>query len=93
MDKRTELESHCLVAIYTVHIRSSSIMRSYFGRIISKSKELLVDMKDRFISLKFIKRSANNGAHYLTRSTCFIADRSLRASNAPIFVLLNDLII
>uniref|UniRef100_A0A803QFT1 Reverse transcriptase domain-containing protein n=1 Tax=Cannabis sativa TaxID=3483 RepID=A0A803QFT1_CANSA len=87
-----EVESDCLVAIQS--IRSSSTMDSYFGRVVSKCKDLLIELKHKFISLKFVKRSANNGAHFLARSTCFIADRILRESNAPaefISVLMNDL--
>ncbi|XP_060972201.1 uncharacterized protein LOC133038159 [Cannabis sativa] len=90
---RVVIESDCLVAIQS--IRSSSTMSSYFGRIINKCKSLLDDLKDCFVSLRFVKRSANNGAHYLARSTCFIADRSLSVSTAPsefISVLMNDLI-
>uniref|UniRef100_A0A803PJ10 Reverse transcriptase domain-containing protein n=1 Tax=Cannabis sativa TaxID=3483 RepID=A0A803PJ10_CANSA len=76
---RVEVESDCLVAIQS--IRSSSTMFSYFGRIITKCKKLLDESKDCFVSLKFVKRSANNGAHYLARFTCSIADRSLSVSN------------
>uniref|UniRef100_A0A803QSS3 Reverse transcriptase n=1 Tax=Cannabis sativa TaxID=3483 RepID=A0A803QSS3_CANSA len=91
---RVEVESDCLVASQA--IRSSSTIYSYFGRIITKCKRLLDELKDYLVSLKFVKRSTNNGAHYLARSTCFIADRSLSVSNAPsefISVLMNDLIV
>ncbi|XP_030477862.2 uncharacterized protein LOC115694899 [Cannabis sativa] len=87
---RVEVELDCLVAIQS--IRSPSTMYSYFGRIITKCKKLLDELKDCLVSLKFVKRYVNNGAHYLTRSTCFIVDRSLSVSNAP-SVLMNDLIV
>lgn len=46
------------------------------------------------VSLKFVKRSANNAAHNLARSTCFLSDRVIRASEAPselVSVLMKDL--
>lgn len=55
---------------------------------------LLSELKNRGVSLKFVKRSTNNVAHYLARYSCSIDDRIWWMSNAHpkfIHVLKNDL--
>ena len=42
----------------------------------------LRDLKDRKISLKCVKRSANKVAHYLARFTFYIVDPVWRVDNA-----------
>ena len=87
------IETDCLVAVQG--IRSSVVMLSYYGRIISDCKDLLNELKYRHVVLRFIKRSANTVAHHLARSTCVVSDRVFCRSNAPsnfISVLANDLI-
>lgn len=66
-------------------------MQSFFGTIIDECKSL---MDCRILSLHFVKRSAKRVAHYLTRSTCSVADHVWSVSNANqelIDVLLEDL--
>ncbi|XP_062075810.1 uncharacterized protein LOC133779929 [Humulus lupulus] len=87
-----EVESDCLIAVQA--IRSSSILYSYFGRLITDCRNLLLELKSQFVSIKFVKRSANTVAHYLARTTCIASDRHLFASHIPSelqTVLLNDL--
>lgn len=57
-------------------------MLSFFGRIIEECKQGLKSLKDRSESLKFVKRSANEVAHYLARHSCSIADRTWSVDNA-----------
>ncbi|XP_074351310.1 uncharacterized protein LOC141690404 [Apium graveolens] len=86
------VETDCLVCVQA--IRSGSVMLSYFGRVIAQCKQLLEELKDRNVSLKFVKRSANKVANYLARHTCVISDRVWRVDNIHsefIDVLSNDL--
>lgn len=68
--RSVEVESDYLVAIQS--IRCSTALCSYFGRVIEKCKQLLNGLNDRDTSLSFVKRSANNLAHYLVRYNCSI---------------------
>ncbi|XP_062102876.1 uncharacterized protein LOC133813856 [Humulus lupulus] len=89
---RVEIESDCLVAVQA--IRSTTAMYSYFGRIITECRSILEELKPKFVSIKFIKRSANTVAHFLARSTSVISDRHWDTSNVPselLLVLLQDL--
>lgn len=84
-----------LLLVTVQAIRCSTSLLSYFGRVIHDCKTLLTVMHDRNVSIKFVKRSANNVAHYLARSTCSLSDRIIRVSDTPsefIFVLMKDLI-
>ena len=86
------IESDCLVAIQA--IRSSSLLISYFGRLIAECKNLLSELKNRGVFLKFVKRFANHVAHHLARYSSSIADRRWWMSNAHsefLHVLKNDL--
>ena len=69
-------------------------MRSYFGRIVDECRALLMELKDRGVNLRFVKRSANNLAHALAKCSYSIADRIWKANVAYpdlIHVLENDL--
>lgn len=86
------IETDCLLAVQ--NIRSSVSMLSYFGRIITECRRMFDHLKDRHISLKFVKRSANTVAHYLARTTSVISDCTFFESNAPqelCAVILKDL--
>lgn len=56
--RHVEVETDILVSVQA--IRSKSVMLSYFGRVIEDCKKTIEELKDFDISLKFIKRSANN---------------------------------
>ncbi|KAL8133670.1 hypothetical protein AgCh_008927 [Apium graveolens] len=86
------IESDCLGAIQA--IRCSSVNLSYLGRVIDECKNLLVDLRSRNVTLKFVKRSANMVAHFLARYSSSLADRSWGMGDAHpdfIHVLLKDL--
>ncbi|XP_062081298.1 uncharacterized protein LOC133786098 [Humulus lupulus] len=79
--QKVTLESDCLLVVQA--LRSPSHHSSYFGRIIDVCKSLLASIKPRVVNVKFIKRSANNVAHSLARSTCYPFERKMRALEAP----------
>ncbi|XP_062088870.1 uncharacterized protein LOC133795435 [Humulus lupulus] len=79
--QKVTLESDCLLVVQA--LRSPSHRSSYFGRIIDVCKSLLASIKPRVVNVKFIKRSANNVAHSLARSTCYPSERKMRALEAP----------
>ncbi|XP_074346578.1 uncharacterized protein LOC141685372 [Apium graveolens] len=56
------VESDCLGAIQANSC--SSISLSYLGRIIDECKRLLLELKSRNATLRFVKRSANMVAHF-----------------------------
>lgn len=88
----TVVETDCLSVVQA--IRCSSINLSYLGRVIDQCKQLLVDLKSRNVTLKFVKRSANLVAHYIARYSSSIADRSWGVGDAHpdlIHVLATDL--
>lgn len=89
-----EIESECLQVVQ--FIRSSKTSPSYLGRVVKECRKLLVSLKDQNILFRFVKRSANNVAHYLARYSCSaaVAVRKLRMGNVHFKfrnVLLNDL--
>ena len=89
---RVILETDCLVV--TQAIRSASINLSYLGRVIDECKGLLSELGDRKVFLNFVKRSANEVAHFIARHNSSLADRVWRGDNThPDFipVILNDL--
>lgn len=51
------LETDCLNVVQA--IRCSSVNLSYLGRVVDECKQLLVELKSRNVTLKFVKRSAN----------------------------------
>ncbi|XP_074328402.1 uncharacterized protein LOC141666310 [Apium graveolens] len=59
------LESDCLVVVQA--IRSAAPMRSRFGEVISKCRNLVRRLNN--IQLLFVKRSANMVAHQLARES------------------------
>lgn len=69
-------------------------MISYFGRVIDEYKQTLMELKERNVFLRFVKRFANKVTHYLARSTCVIANRVWPVDNVHsefLEVLANDL--
>ena len=90
--KDTILETDCLVTVQA--IRGSTVMSSYFGALIQECRNILKEVQDKGVILKFVKRSTNNLAHALTSCYC-VADRIWKAGEAPpgiISVISNDLI-
>ncbi|XP_074363934.1 uncharacterized protein LOC141704624 [Apium graveolens] len=77
------IESDCLVAVQA--IRSAVTMISPFGRNVEVCRSLLREVKT--ISLSFIKRSANEAAHYVARESYSFPDRVLDRRNVPIKLL------
>ncbi|KAL8106117.1 uncharacterized protein LOC141680879 [Apium graveolens] len=75
------LETDCLVVVQA--LRGSGALLSYFGRIIVECKKLLEELKDRNVSVIFVKRSANKVADFLAKSTCSVADRIWRVIESP----------
>lgn len=67
------VETECLVAVQV--IRVSSTLLSYFGRIIQELKVLPLELKDKGMFIRFIKRSAKNVAHFLVSYSYSLADR------------------
>lgn len=75
-------------------IRSAFPCFSYLGRLVKECRVLLSSMQQRNIQLRFVKRSANQVAHYLAREFSSIADRIWRMRDVhPQFhsILLQDL--
>lgn len=68
------VETDCLVAVQA--IRSSKQILPYFGRLVNQCKDLLVELSNKGVNLRFIKRSANNLAHTLASSSYSIAKRT-----------------
>ncbi|KAL8118945.1 hypothetical protein AgCh_016437 [Apium graveolens] len=68
------VETDCLVMVQW--IRSSYAALSYLGRLIDECRQLLVDLQDKNVMLRFVKRFANNVAHYLVCYNSSLADRS-----------------
>lgn len=86
------VESDCLQVVQA--IRSSFLCYSYLGRVIKECRVLLASLESKSIKLIFVKRSANNVAHYLAKHNCSIADRRWRVGDIHPelhYVLLNDL--
>ena len=74
-------------------LRSSHLMQSYFGRLVCDCRHLLSDLNQNCVSVNFIKRSANDVAHFLAKSTSVVADCKLGVHDLPTelqVVLLND---
>lgn len=61
--------------------RSSTVMFSYFGRIIEECRMTWRGLKDSNVTLRFVKRYANQVAPCLARSTCSLADHVWRVDN------------
>lgn len=76
---RVVIETNCLVVIQA--IRGTVPMSSYFGVIIQECRNLLVDMKDKGIVLKFVKRSVNSLAHSFVSCSYSLADRIWKAND------------
>ncbi|XP_062088335.1 uncharacterized protein LOC133794908 [Humulus lupulus] len=68
--QRVVIEMDSLVVVQAV--RSSIYMPSVFGSIINDCKLLLSELS--FVSLFFVKRSANKAAHTVARAALFTAD-------------------
>lgn len=66
----------------------------YLGRVVDECKDMLHELKDRSVSLRSIRRSANKVAHYIARYSFSPADRRWRGDNVHsdlLYVLSNDL--
>ena len=90
---KVELESDSLLVVQS--IRSFTEMPSYFGQIVSDCRHLLSSLNQHFVSLKFVRHSANRVAHHLARSTCFVSDHMLGAQDVSpnlLSVLYSDLV-
>lgn len=74
------IESDCLALIQA--IRSATVNLSYLGRIVQDCKSMLVSLKERNITLNFVKRSANRVAHYIARTTSSLAERKWKRGDA-----------
>ncbi|XP_060961042.1 uncharacterized protein LOC133031536 [Cannabis sativa] len=72
--RKVVIETDSLTVVQA--LRSSIPMVSHFGSIISDCKMLLNDLRDVYIN--FIRRSANNVAHFLARVSYLVADRIIR---------------
>lgn len=67
---------------------------SYLGSLIVECRNLLEELRNQNILLRFVKRSANSVAHYLARYSSLIADRKWEVGDVhPEFyaILCNDL--
>ena len=73
------VETDCLVMVQAITSAAAPI--SYFGRLIQECKNLLADLKDRNVMVRFIKRSANTIAHFIAKSTYTMSDHSWRVSD------------
>lgn len=67
------IETDCLFVVQA--IRCSSVQFSYLGRVIDECKGLVSELKNRIVTLNFVKRSANKVAHFLARHSSSVADR------------------
>lgn len=86
------IETDSLVCVQA--IRSSSVNLSYLGRMVEDCRNLLVELKDREVSLRFVRRSANKVAHFIARNSSSLAGRNWHGdSTHPDFisVIKNDL--
>lgn len=82
----------CLALIQA--IRYSSTNLSYLGMVVQECKSLMVSLKERNITLSFVKLSANKVAHFIARNTSSIAERIWkRGETLPDFyyVMMDDL--
>ncbi|XP_074369749.1 uncharacterized protein LOC141711243 [Apium graveolens] len=77
------VESDCLVAIQA--IRSQIVMVSPFDKVVATCRNLLEELATT--SLFFVKRSANEAAHYMARESYSFPDRVLNRSTVPIELL------
>lgn len=78
--RKVVIESDCLVAVQA--IRSRVAMISPFGREIARCRSMLKESQTTMLS--FIKRSANEAAHFIARESHSFPDRVLDRSNVPI---------
>ncbi|XP_074327790.1 uncharacterized protein LOC141665702 [Apium graveolens] len=90
--KDVVVETDCLVAVQA--IRGREAMSSYFGILIQDCRNLLKEVKNKGVYLKFVKRSANNLAHAFASCSYSVADRIWRTNEVSqdiIHVLEQDL--
>uniref|UniRef100_A0A803PJ09 Reverse transcriptase domain-containing protein n=1 Tax=Cannabis sativa TaxID=3483 RepID=A0A803PJ09_CANSA len=76
--QRVVIETNCLVVIQA--IRSSVQMISPFGQVISHCKQLIIDLP--FVSVLFVKRSANVVAHNFARASILFPGRRFGRTNS-----------
>lgn len=68
------IETDCLAVVQIV--RCSCINLSYLGKIVDDCKGLLVELKERNVTLSFVKLYANMIAHsYNEKLSCSLAER------------------
>ncbi|XP_062116553.1 uncharacterized protein LOC133830553 [Humulus lupulus] len=77
------VETHSLMVIQA--LRSNIVMTSYFWSIIDDCKLLLKDLI--LVSIYFVKRSANEAADALAKSSSVVAERTLLRDDIPSSVL------
>lgn len=89
----TMMESDCLQVVQA--IRSPFLVFSYLGEVVNECKVLLAELKNKNITFRFVKRTANKVAHFLARQNCSEADRIWRVGDVHSdskVVLSNDLL-
>lgn len=67
------IEIDCLALVQA--IRCSSTNLSYLGRVVNECKDLLLSLKQRNVTLNFVKRSANRVAYCIARNSSSLAER------------------
>lgn len=90
--QRVVVETDCLVSVQA--IRDSATMSSYFGVIVQECGNLLMEVKDKGVILKFVKRFANSLAHAFVNYGNSVGNRIWKANDVSleiIHVLDNDL--
>ncbi|KAL8154779.1 hypothetical protein AgCh_000219 [Apium graveolens] len=90
--KNVVIETDCLAVVQW--IRNSFVTLSYLGRLVNECRQLFIGLQDQNVMLRFVKRSANNVAHYLVSYSSSLADRKRRKENIhPKFlsIFCNDL--
>lgn len=70
----TVVETDCLSIVQA--IRCSSTTLSYLGRVLEDCKNMLQTLREKNVTLLFVKRSVNKVAHYLARHSSSLADCS-----------------
>ena len=82
---RVVVETDCLVVAQA--IRGSAPMSSYFGVIVQECRNLLMEVKDKGVVLKFVKRSVNSLAHAFVSCSYSVADRIWKANDVSLEIV------
>uniref|UniRef100_A0A803PWA8 Uncharacterized protein n=1 Tax=Cannabis sativa TaxID=3483 RepID=A0A803PWA8_CANSA len=84
-----EVETDCLMAVQAIN--NNMFLPSTFGMLVHDCQHLLSELS--YVTLSFVKRSANKAAHFLARSSYYMSDRTIDASNLPselVEIVMND---